>query len=76
MEVSNLHWSKGPPKSSGPLCIAYSCYMELRHCPAGKGVVVGLLSWHMARTYEFITFCKVRHGDSVTKPDYYYLLLN
>ena len=30
----------------------------------------------MARTFEFhITFCMVRHGDSVTKSDYYYVLL-
>ena len=25
----------------------------------------------MAHTFE-LTFCKVRHGDSVTKPNYYY----
>ena len=39
--------------------------------PAGKGVV-GLLSWHGSHFWVCITFCKVRHGDSVTKPDYYY----
>ena len=38
---------------------------------AGKGVV-GLLSWHGSHFWVCITFCKVRHGDSVTKPDYYY----
>ena len=39
--------------------------------PAGKSVV-GLLSWHGSHFWVCITFCKVRHGDSVTKPDYYY----
>ena len=39
--------------------------------PAGKGVV-GLLGWHGSHFRVCITFCKVRHGDSVTKPDYYY----
>ena len=39
--------------------------------PAGKGVV-GLLSWHGSHFWVCITFCKVHHGDSVTKPDYYY----
>ena len=39
--------------------------------PAGKGVV-GLLSWHDSHFWVCITFCKVHHGDSVTKPDYYY----
>ena len=38
---------------------------------AGKGVV-GLLSWHGSHFWVCITFCKVRHGDSVIKPDYYY----
>ena len=33
--------------------------------PAGKGVV-GLLSWHGSHFWVCITFCKVRHGDSVT----------
>ena len=29
----------------------------------------------MAHTFEFVLlFCKVIHGDSVTKPDYYYYL--
>ena len=37
--------------------------------PAGKGVV-GLLSWHGSHFWVCITICKVRHGDSVTKPDY------
>ena len=39
--------------------------------PAGKGVV-GLLSWHGSYYWVCITFSKVRHSDSVTKPDYYY----
>ena len=39
--------------------------------PAGKGVV-GMLSWHGSHFWVCITFCKVRHGDSVAKPDYYY----
>ena len=39
--------------------------------PAGKGVV-GLFSWHGAHYWVCITFYKVRQGDSVTKPDYYY----
>ena len=38
---------------------------------AGKGVV-GLFSWHGLNFWVCITFCKVHHGDSVTKPDYYY----
>ena len=33
---------------------------------AGKGVV-GLLSWHGSHFWVCITFCKVRHGDSVNK---------
>ena len=33
---------------------------------------VGLLSSHGSHFWVCITFCKVRHGDSVTKPDYYY----
>ena len=32
----------------------------------------GLLSWHGSHFWVCFTFCKVRHGDSVTKPDYYY----
>ena len=39
--------------------------------PAGKGVV-GMLSWHGSHFWVCITICRVRHGDSVTKPDYYY----
>ena len=39
--------------------------------PVIKGVV-GLLSWHGSHFWVCITFCKVRHGDSVTKPDYNY----
>ena len=43
--------------------------------PAGKGVV-GLLSWHGSNFWACITtFSKVRHGDSVTKPDYYYYII-
>ena len=42
---------------------------------AGKGVV-GLLSWHGSHFWVCITFCKVRHGDNVTKPDYYYSFFN
>ena len=38
---------------------------------AGKGVV-GMLSWHGSHFWVCITICRVRHGDSVTKPDYYY----
>ena len=38
---------------------------------AGKGVVC-LLSWHGSQFWVCITFCKVRHSDSVTKPDYYF----
>ena len=38
--------------------------------PAGKGVV-GLLSWHGSHFWVCIIFCEGRHGDSVTKPDYY-----
>ena len=38
---------------------------------AGKGVV-GLLSWHGSYFWVCITFCKVHHSDSFTKPDYYY----
>ena len=45
------------------------CQMESP--PAGKGVV-GLLSWKGSQFC--ITFCKVCHGDSVTKPDYYYYI--
>ena len=37
--------------------------------PAGKGVD-SLLSWHGSHFWICITFCKVRYGDSVTKPDY------
>ena len=33
-----------------------------------------LLSWQGSHFWVCITFCKVRHGDSVTKPDYHYLL--
>ena len=36
---------------------------------AGKGVV-GMLSWHGSHFWVCITFCKVCHGGSVTKPDY------
>ena len=39
--------------------------------PAGKGVI-GMLSLHGSHFGVCITFCKVRHSDSVTKPDYYY----
>ena len=42
--------------------------------PAGKGVV-GLLSWHGSHFWVCITFCKVRHNDSVTTPDYYYYII-
>ena len=42
--------------------------------PAGKGVV-GLLSWHGSHFWVCITFCKVRHGDSVTKPETYYIII-
>ena len=35
-------------------------------------LLVGLLSWHGSHFWVCIKFCKVRHGDSVTKPDYYY----
>ena len=31
-----------------------------------------MLSWHGSHFWVCITFCRVRHGDSVTKPDYYY----
>ena len=31
-----------------------------------------LLSWRGSHFWVCITFCKMRHGDSVTKPDYYY----
>ena len=39
---------------------------------------VGLLGVHGSHTFEYAlaTFCKVRHGDSVTKPDYYYYYWN
>ena len=40
--------------------------------PLAEKGVVGLLSWHGSHFWVCITFCKVRHGDSVTKPDYYY----
>ena len=43
--------------------------------PLPKKGVVGMLSWHGSHFWVCITFCRVRHGDSVTKPDYYYLLL-
>ena len=47
------------------------CLHHLGSHPAEKGVV-GMLSWHGSHFWVCITFCKVRHGDSVTKPDYYY----
>ena len=40
--------------------------------PAGKSVD-SLFSWQGSHLWVCITFCEVRHGDSVTKPDYYYL---
>ena len=40
--------------------------------PADKGVD-SLLSWHKLHFWVCITFCKVQHGDSVTKSDYYYI---
>ena len=30
--------------------------------------VDGLLTWHGSHFWVCITFCKVRHDDSVTKP--------
>ena len=36
------------------------------------GMLVGMLSWHGSHFWVCITICTVRHGDSVTKPDYYY----
>ena len=38
--------------------------------PAGKGD--SLSSWHVSHFCACVTFSKVRHGDSVTKPDYNY----
>ena len=41
--------------------------------PAGKGVD-SLFSCCGSHFWVYITFCKVQHGDSVIKPDYYYFL--
>ena len=41
--------------------------------PARKGV--DSLSWHGLYFWVCITFCKVRHSDSVTKPDYYFQII-
>ena len=46
--------------------------VSVEKSPAGKGVV-GLLSWHGSHFWVCIKFCKVRQGDSVTKP--YYIII-
>ena len=33
------------------------------------------LHWRGSHFWVCITFCKMRHGDSVTKPDYYYYII-
>ena len=43
--------------------------------PHAGNSLVGLLSWHGSHFWVRISFCKVRHGDSVTKPNYYYYSL-
>ena len=42
-----------------------------RKPPAGKGGD-SFLNWLGSHFWVCITLCMVRHGDSVTKPDYYY----